>query len=348
MIEFASRRRSWSRGLMVLASAAASTQAAGAQATFNPSGQLWPSGGDPARPSVAVFASAVQCTLVTCDSAPSFGLDVALVGRFRLAVAGPRSAPQYGLSYAWRHLDVATRIGSGTTVSRSLKSAILVQRVLDYVDTLGGGGLRAETSWVAVADSSAYDTTKWSSAEARLTWREARWWVTALVGRVAVAQQGSGVWGGLQLGADLGRGASLLAGVASSPRLLANGQRNAGRSTLSLGVGFNAGVFSRTRSEGKATTPSRTAFVVSQTSAGRIRIAIRVAAADSVEFASDCTQWKAVSMARAGDGWVVEVPALAGLHRANIRVNGGRWIAPPGLASMDDDFAGEVGIFVVQ
>jgi hypothetical protein len=53
-------------------------------------------------------------------------------------------------------------------------------------------------------------------------------------------------------------------------------------------------------------------------------------------------------MTRDGDRWVVDVAALAGLHRANIRVNGGRWTSPPGLASMDDDFAGEVGIFVVQ
>ena len=48
------------------------------------------------------------------------------------------------------------------------------------------------------------------------------------------------------------------------------------------------------------------------------------------------------------DGWIVEISASRGLHRANIRVDGGAWIAPPGLASMTDDFAGEVGIFVVE
>ena len=67
-----------------------------------------------------------------------------------------------------------------------------------------------------------------------------------------------------------------------------------------------------------------------------------------MEFASDCTQWSPIQMTRDGDRWMVEVAALAGLHRANIRVNGGRWTSPPGLPAMDDDFAGEVGIFVVQ
>ena len=53
-------------------------------------------------------------------------------------------------------------------------------------------------------------------------------------------------------------------------------------------------------------------------------------------------------MTQEGDAWVAELPAVTGVHRANVRVNGGRWIAPPGLARVDDDFAGEVGIFVVE
>jgi hypothetical protein len=166
---------------------------------------------------------------------------------------------------------------------------------------------------------------------------------------MAIAQQGWGLWGGLQLGAEIGRGASLLIGASTAPRLLSATQIGGARNRLSVGFGFNAGVFSRTPSERSASpSDASRAFVVSSAGAGRVRIAIRVAAADSVEFASDCTQWRPVRMTRDGDRWVVDVAALAGLHRANIRVSGGRWMSPPGLASMDDDFAGEVGIFVVQ
>ena len=282
----------------------------------------------------------MACTFVTCDPVPSFGLDVGLVGPLRAAVAGPRSSPQVGLSYAWRRIDIATRIGQGATIVRPLKGGAnnMILDVRMRSDTLGHFTPRPRTRPT---------TTRWSSAEARLTWREDRWWATALVGRMAVAQQGSGLWGGLQLGAELGRGASLLIGASSSPRLLASAQPNAGRNTVSLGFGFNAGVFSR-RPGGVASSAANAAFAISPAGAGRVRIAMRLAAADSVEFASDCTQWRPVQMTREGDSWVVDVAAVAGLHRANIRVNGGRWMSPPGLASMDDDFAGEVGIFVVQ
>jgi hypothetical protein len=305
---------------------------ASAQVAFNPSAQLWPSSADVARPSVTVFGSAVACTLATCDPAPSFGLDVGIRGPLRVAVAGPRSTPQLGLSYAWRHIDIATRIGQGATFVRSFGPASLIRNVNDSS---------------SVPDSSSHDATRWSSAEARLTWRYDRWWASALVGRVALAEQGAELWAGMQVGAELGRGVSLLAGASTSPRLLSATQLGPVRNRFSVGFGFNAGVFSQSERSASSSDASRS-FVVTSAGAGRIRVAIRVAAADSVEFASDCTQWQPIQMTRDGDRWLVDVAAVAGLHRANIRVNGGRWMSPPGLASMDDDFAGEVGIFVVQ
>ncbi len=345
MNDFASR---WCgrglRGLMILVVATGWTRVA-AQVAFNPSAQLWPSSADAARPSVGVFGSAVACTLLTCDPAPSFGLDVALLGPLRVAVAGPRSTPQLGLSYTWRHFDIATRVGQGASIVRSLKAANMILQVNQHTDSLTGL-TKVDSLWVQAADTSPHDATKWTSAEARVTWREDRWWVTALVGRVALVEQGSEFWTGMQLGAELGRGVSLLVGASSSPRLLS--ATRLGRNRLSVGFGFNAGVFSRRPAGGVAASSTNAAFAISPAGAGRVRIAIRVAAADAVEFASDCTQWRPIQMARDGDRWIVDVAALAGLHRANIRVNGGRWTSPPGLASMDDDFAGEVGIFVVQ
>jgi hypothetical protein len=327
-------------GLIVLVAATGLTPAA-AQVAFNPSAQLWPSSAAAARPAVSVFGSAVACTFVTCDPAPSFGLDVALRGPLRVAVAGPRSTPQFGLSYSWRHIDIATRVGQGATIIRPLKSgpSNMTVRIRPYRDS--SGALYEDTSYTA-------DATRWSSAEARLTWRENRWWATAVVGRVAIAQQGSGLLAGLQLGADLGRGASLLLGASSSPRILQSTLPKSGANTLSLGFGFNAGVFTRRPRDGAAPSSTNAAFAVSPVAPGQIRVAIRIPGAGSVEFASDCTQWRPVQMSRDGDRWIVDVAALAGLHRANIRVNGGRWTSPPGLAPMDDDFAGEVGIFVVQ
>ncbi len=347
MNDFASR---WCgrglRGLIILSGVAGWSRSAAGQAAFNPSAQLWPSSADAARPSVTVFGSAVACTLVTCDPAPSFGLDMALLGPLRVAVAGPRSTPQVGLSYAGA--TSTSRRGSARARASSARSKLpnMILKVDQHFDS-ATGRIQVDSSRVPAADTSPHDATRWNSAEARVTWREDRWWVTALVGRVALLDQGSELWTGMQLGAELGRGVSLLAGASSSPRLLS--ATRLGRNRLSVGFGFNAGVFSRTPNERSApSSDASRAFVISSEGAGRIHVAIRVASADSVEFASDCTQWRPVQMTRDGDKWVVDVAALAGLHRANIRVNGGRWTSPPGLASMDDDFAGEVGIFVVQ
>ena len=42
-----------------------------------------------------------------------------------------------------------------------------------------------------------------------------------------------------------------------------------------------------------------------------------------------------------------DVRATPGVHHVSIRVNGGGWTAPPGLAAIDDDFAGQAGLLVV-
>jgi hypothetical protein len=67
-----------------------------------------------------------------------------------------------------------------------------------------------------------------------------------------------------------------------------------------------------------------------------------------VELASDCTGWKPVVLSREGNEWEIVLPVSAGSHLVNIRVDGGEWVAPPGLVAKTDDFAGAVGVFVVD
>jgi len=42
------------------------------------------------------------------------------------------------------------------------------------------------------------------------------------------------------------------------------------------------------------------------------------------------------------------VPLAAGVHRVNVRVDGGEWRVPTGLSAVDDDFEGKVGLLVVR
>ena len=119
MKEFAMRwRRGMALGLMLVASA---WPAADAQVDIQSVGAALAERRGPRAVLTRLFGSAVQCTFLSCDPAPSFGIDAKLVGPLRIAVAGPRSALQYGLSYAWRHFDVATRIGAGASVARDFK-----------------------------------------------------------------------------------------------------------------------------------------------------------------------------------------------------------------------------------
>jgi hypothetical protein len=41
------------------------------------------------------------------------------------------------------------------------------------------------------------------------------------------------------------------------------------------------------------------------------------------------------------------MPIAAGVHRLNVRVDGGAWTAPSGTTRAADEFGGEVGIVTV-
>ena len=85
-----------------------------------------------------------------------------------------------------------------------------------------------------------------------------------------------------------------------------------------------------------ATTDGRCTFVVHAT-------------AQRVEIASDVSGWLPVSLtAGAGDTWTVTLPVTPGLHRLNVRVDGGDWLVPSGLTPVADEFGGMVGLFVVR
>jgi hypothetical protein len=73
------------------------------------------------------------------------------------------------------------------------------------------------------------------------------------------------------------------------------------------------------------------------------------AVATRVEIASDVSGWQPVLLAPAGaDTWTVTLSVAPGLHRLNVRLDGGAWLVPGGLATAVDDFGGSVGLFVVR
>ncbi|HEU5218971.1 MAG TPA: hypothetical protein VFU23_09940 [Gemmatimonadales bacterium] len=70
--------------------------------------------------------------------------------------------------------------------------------------------------------------------------------------------------------------------------------------------------------------------------------------ATMIELMGDFTDWVPVRLVRLAPGvWEVELAIPAGVHRVNLRVNGGPWTAPGGTRIEQTEFGGSVGILVV-
>jgi hypothetical protein len=77
-------------------------------------------------------------------------------------------------------------------------------------------------------------------------------------------------------------------------------------------------------------------------------VTVRVRAATTLELMADFTDWEPVSMTHLPNGdWTLERSIAPGTHRVAMRVNGGRWAAPPNLPRVSDEFGGEVGLLIV-
>ena len=82
---------------------------------------------------------------------------------------------------------------------------------------------------------------------------------------------------------------------------------------------------------------------------GMQKIIVRVARVESVDVMGDFSHWTPLTMVRRGrDIWELSVPLQPGRHQINIRIDGGKWVAPPGLPKMNDMFSGEVGVLIVK
>ena len=78
-------------------------------------------------------------------------------------------------------------------------------------------------------------------------------------------------------------------------------------------------------------------------------IAIRADWAQTVEIMGDFTAWEPVALTRDRGEWRVVSILPPGIHRLNIRLDGGAWTVPMGrgIIAGEDDFGGRVGRIVV-
>lgn len=92
-----------------------------------------------------------------------------------------------------------------------------------------------------------------------------------------------------------------------------------------------------------------TAFEVRTTADNQRMLRVDAPSARSVELNGDFTHWQPVRLTRGGDGWwAVTLPIPAGTYQLNIRVDGGHWVAPPGLLTSADEFGAIMGILTIE
>ena len=82
---------------------------------------------------------------------------------------------------------------------------------------------------------------------------------------------------------------------------------------------------------------------------GAVRLVLHTASSVAgVELAGDFTDWEPRPLRRTADGmWEAVLLIPSGLHRLNVRIDGGAWIVPAGMTRAADDYGDEVGIMAV-
>jgi hypothetical protein len=79
------------------------------------------------------------------------------------------------------------------------------------------------------------------------------------------------------------------------------------------------------------------------------KIENRVGGVEKVDGMGDVSDCSPLTLVRRGrDLWELNVPLSPGMYHINVRVDGGPWMAPPGIPTMHDGFSGDVGLIVVQ
>jgi hypothetical protein len=287
-------------------------------------------------------------------------------------VVGSRVSRRLGASGAWVGADLSPSMGTTHSVDvssgvwRQVRSALISVSVSSRAGASRGPLLplgptvRSDTVFDSAGvtikrprQSTSSDTAsslvarRWSEMEGRLYWGSGRWSLDLVVaGRLAAAGVGPAMWATADGAVLVAQRLAIVGGIGTTPGGLAS--RLPAHRYASLGLRFmRAAAVSRPLPT--ELQPAAVGFEIQQVEPGQYRISLRVPRARVVELTGDFTSWRPVTLQRAKDDWwEITLPITPGTHHVNVRINGERWIAPPGATVVDDDFAGVVGLIVVR
>jgi len=186
----------------------------------------------------------------------------------------------------------------------------------------------------------------YTDAELGAEWRSGRLTLQLVGGaRLGDAASVAETWGSAYAAYTLREGVALTAAAGVMPARFERGLGRAPFGRIGLRFGLSAGT-DRAHAVPAAPAPS---LVARDVGGGYAVLRAHVPGAQRVEIKGDFTDWKPVDLAAAGAGtWEARLRVAPGVYRVNLRVDGGPWIAPPGLPSVVDEFGSAVGILVVD
>ena len=327
-------------------------------------------GGEVMVPPLGIFRAALHGSMSRFDASSSMARSE-MTGGLRLSTAPATAGWWFGVGVVRRtglkDLTEGPRISTGgwsrigpvvlglSSSRRSAQLSTLSHFSRDLVtsyaslDSITGRWHTTSTTTRVLDSSRIAGARRWAETQGTIIWDARRWSAELLVGgRLAGRDVPAGFWAGAELAVRLSHPLSLVVGggTASGTRFMLDAEHR----YVTLGL--------RLRPWSSASAPvarapepydELAAFGVAAIAPGRYRLSLSAPRAHSVELSGDFTGWKAVPLVRGEDGrWSVSLVIAPGTHRLNARVDGGAWIVPAGLTTMSDDFAGEVGMLVIE
>lgn len=114
-------------------------------------------------------------------------------------------------------------------------------------------------------------------------------------------------------------------------------------------LGFRAAFSSRRREPAPIARPERSrGFEAERRNDDLVEFTLEANGAQQVELMGDFTDWSPVAMEQEGTRWSLRLPVPPGLHRINVRYDGGAWQAPPASRIVRDEFGQESGELLIR
>lgn len=256
-------------------------------------------------------------------------------------------------SGAWIAGTTGGSVGDSTQVPIEVAAgAWTVRNRLSLVGTVGGSWL-GESRHIDVRAAARWTTPRWE-LEARAGIRP---WIRSR-GRVGEAL--TGAWTEISFLVALGERTSLTLSGGSYPsdpvrRVLGAKYVTAGFRVIAFGSERSPTALLtrelRTARDLVTELDSNSPRIEIEPAAVEFEYALRVhaAVAASVEIMGDFTDWHAVPLEHVEEGiWEVVLPLTIGVHRLNVRLDGGAWVVPAGARREQGDFGNPVGVVVVR